>query len=375
MGGDSNASVQRPLDRAPTNCYQHMMRARELLGDRGVSAVAVSVAWVLAACSSSGGPSCGPVADGAADSGAEVPLTASAFCEQERAQTASFNARCLGGAEADWKALRDGYLPCAKFDDLVSRGTLRYHPELAEACLKANGAQRDCAAPENFCFTQTLEGLIPEGGACANDYECPGNAGCWAPGEYGANACGENTCVAVGNKVGDSCAALGFCYAGVVTCLGGTCVAYGAAGEPCGPGLADCALGLRCDSATATCVVTAAGSPCTTALECLGAQRCAKGSCVARLAIGEPCGDAPDGCVGFAACDPDTLTCVAAGHVGQPCGAMTGSAILCIGGSCFDNGDGTSSCRQLFADGQACSIGAQCVSGGCDFDNTCAVCN
>jgi hypothetical protein len=373
MGGDSSVFAQRPLDRAPTHCYQHMMRAREALWDRGVSAVAVAFACALAACGSSGGSCCGAPGDPGAD--ASAPLTASAFCEQERAQTAAFSARCLGGAEADWKALRDGYLPCATFDELVARRTLRFHPELAADCLKANSAARDCAAPENFCFTQTLEGLVPAGGACTNDYECPGNAGCWAPGEYGVNACGESTCVVVGSRVGDPCTSVPFCYAGVVTCLGGTCVAYGAVGEACGAGQPECGPGLRCDGASETCVASAAGSPCATDLECLGTQRCAQGRCVERLAIGEACGDAPNGCVGFAACDPGSRVCVAAGHVGQACGAMTGSAILCIGGSCFDNGDGTSSCRALLADGRSCSIGAQCASGGCDFNNTCAACN
>ena len=43
-------------------------------------------------------------------------------------------------------------------------------------------------APENFCFTNTLEGLLAPNAPCRNDYECPSNAGCWAPTEFGFNA-------------------------------------------------------------------------------------------------------------------------------------------------------------------------------------------
>jgi hypothetical protein len=322
--------------------------------------------------------SCGSTPSGQNDGAAGTtvaPATASAFCAQEREQSAAFSARCLGGPAADWKALRDAYLPCARFDDLVAAGTVRYHADLALDCLKANSADRDCSAPENFCYTQTLEGLLPANAPCQNDYECPGNAGCWAPGEFGLNACLQSTCVTVGDKVGDPCVDIPFCYPGVVTCMNGACVAYTASGAACGVDQPPCAPGLRCDGTSSTCVAMLEGMACLQDFDCVATQYCANGlTCVPRIEVGGSCAVAPTGCAGFAACNPQTQLCEAAGHVGQACGSSMGAASLCIGGACQPNPDGTTSCLPTFKNGAGCNLGSQCASGGCS-SNACAVCN
>jgi hypothetical protein len=302
-----------------------------------------------------------------------APATASAFCALEREQTAAFSARCLGGPAGDWKALRDSYLPCARFDELVAAGTVRYHADLALDCLEANSADRDCFAPENFCYTRTLEGLLAPNAPCKNDYECPGNAGCWAPTEFGFNACAQSVCVTVGDKVGDPCLLVPFCYPGVVTCVNGACVSYSDKGAACGAGQAPCAPGLVCDGATGTCLPMSQGSACVGDFDCIGTHYCALGQCQPRLEVGSPCGAAPTGCVGFAACNPQTTLCEAAGHLDQACGSTMGSANLCIGGSCQLNAQGSASCLAPHANGGGCNVGAQCASGGC-AGNVCSTC-
>jgi hypothetical protein len=345
-------------------------------GKRGVvwgSAVVATLAGALAACGSSPATP-GPDGGGGSAGAAAAPLSAAAFCAQEREQTAAFSARCLGGSAADWKAYRDAYMPCSRFDELIAAGTVRYHADRAAACLAANSADRDCAAPENFCFTSTLEGLVAARAPCRNDYECPPNAACWAPMEFGLNACVQSVCVTVGDKVGDPCTDLPFCYPGVVTCLQGTCVAYGKNGEACGQvDQPFCGPGLRCD-ATGTCVPLSSGSLCNADFECFGTDFCDNSQCRPRIAVGASCNGAPHGCVGWASCNTQTFVCEAAGHVGQACGSTMGDDSLCIGGACQNNADGSRSCIALAQLGAVCNVGVQCQSGGC-ASGTCATCD
>lgn len=337
------------------------------MADRALGrAVATIVVGTLTSCGSS------PTSP-SPDAATAAPATASAFCAQERDQTAAFSARCLGGPAADWKALRDSYLPCARFDELVAAGTVRYHADLALDCLKANSADRDCFAPENFCFTKTLEGLLAPNAPCQNDYECPGNAGCWAPTEFGFNACAQSVCVTVPDKVGDPCIAINFCYPGVVTCLNGACVAYGASGDACGVDLPACTPGLRCDVASSTCLRMADGDACATDFDCVATQYCDTGLCQLRIAVGSSCAGALTGCASFAACNATTLLCEAGGHVGGRCGSSMGVPNLCVGGTCHASADGSPSCLGRAQNGAGCNVGSECASGGCAA-NVCSVC-
>jgi hypothetical protein len=294
-------------------------------------------------------------------------MTAAAFCAQEREQTAAFSARCLGGSATDWKAYRDAYVPCSRFEELIAGGTVRYHPELAADCLKANSADRDCATPENFCFASTFEGLVPTGAPCRNDYECPPNAACWVRSELGLNTCAQSVCIAVGVKQGDSCADLPFCYPGIAVCVNGTCEAFAVEGDPCGGvDQPSCGPGLRCDP-TNGCAPLAAGSLCNSDFDCLGTEFCDGSQCRPRIEVGASCNGAPHGCVGWAACNTQNFVCEAAGHVGQPCGSTMGDESLCIGGACqLSQTSNPNACVPLKQDGEPCQIGSECASGGCD---------
>jgi len=330
-------------------------------------AFVVLVAASLAACGSSPN-SPGP------DSGVGATLSATIFCAQEREQTAAFSARCLGGLAADWKAYRDSYMPCSRFDELIAAGTVRFHPELAADCLRAQSADRDCSTPENFCFAKTFEGLVPVNAPCHNDYECPPNGGCWAPSEFAANACAASVCVALGDKVGDPCTTVPFCYPGIATCLKGVCVAYGKPGDACGlDSEPACGPGLRCGLADPKCVPIAPGSQCGSDFDCVGTEYCDNLQCRPRIAVGASCNGVPTGCVGWASCNEQTFTCEAAGHPGQACGSTQGDDTLCIDSFCQNNGDGSRSCIKPFGLGAACQLGRQCASGGCS-DNACATC-
>jgi hypothetical protein len=310
----------------------------------------------------------------ACGSSAPPPPSPTAFCEQFRAQGASAAARCSGGDAADWLAQVEQYTPCARFGELVTGGTVRYHADLAAACLKEASADVDCNAPASTCFTKTLEGLLPADAPCHSDWECPDNGVCWAPGQYGANACVQNVCVTIPNKAGDLCPdTQPFCF-GELMCVGGTCVANATAGQACGPSVAACAHGLRCDLASRKCVARSDGSVCVADNECPDTQYCAGSTCSPRIPAGGSCNGMPNACAAWMACNLQTFVCEAAGHVGQQCGLSGGSAFLCAGGVCTTYADGTSSCHAPAANGQPCGTGDDCVSGGCNASLLCAMC-
>ncbi len=324
--------------------------------------------------------------DGATDGSSDAtagPATASAFCAQHRQQDSAFSARCAGGAAADWQASDDSFIACDRFDTFVAAGTVRYHAELAAGCLKADSADRDCFAPPSRCFTQTLEGTLAANAPCENDYQCPPNAACWTPQEFGYNACGPSTCFAVSDRVDEPCTPLpnttaSLCLPGVVTCVQGTCAAYGAQGEPCGDdSLPACAAGLRCDAASSKCVAITAGGACGEDFDCFATEYCAGTSCRPRIAIGQPCTSATDtdDCVAFAFCDPSSQVCEAASHVGQACGSLFGLPnYLCVDGVCQSAPD-ASRCVAPLANGAVCATGTDCASRGCSAAGTCASCS
>jgi hypothetical protein len=331
--------------------------ARGTRGGGGALGAVVTAATALACGSSPNGPA----------------LSALEFCAQERDQTAAFSARCLGGSAADWKAYRDAYMPCSRFGDLIAAGTVKYHADLAADCLTQQSASRDCAAPDNLCFVRTFEGLVPANAPCRNDYECPVNGACWAPSEFATNRCAQSVCVTLGDKVGDPCVELPFCFPGAVTCFAGQCVAYQKQDEPCGFDKPACGPGLRCDLLGATCVPISPGNSCGNDFDCVGTEYCDNLQCRPRIDVGASCNGAPTGCVGWASCNGQTFTCEAAGHVGQACGSTMGDDYLCVGGFCQNNGDGSRSCVAPQPDGAACALGIQCASGGCAA-NACAAC-
>jgi hypothetical protein len=347
-------------------------RARLLL--RAVTALVLAAP--VAACGGGAGP-CAVGLDGGGSGGADGggdtvggPLTASAFCAAVRAAEAARTARCRGGAPADWIALQDGYGDCAHLDQLIAAGSLRYHQGAAATCVATFAPDRGCFGAQPGCYLDVLEGLLPPGASCKDDFECPANAVCLAPGETGINVCASNACVAFPIRAGDSCADLGYC-GGDLTCLQGVCVMDRAAGEPCGPNLPICASGLTC-GAQSTCVVFAAATAaCQSDDDCLPALACRAATCQPRLAVGASCAGAPFGCVAFAACNPATRLCEAAGRPGQPC--APGST--CIGGTCTaDVATGLPVCAVPGGLGAACAQGGACASHGCK-QGRCVTCS
>jgi hypothetical protein len=362
--------------------FQLRSRSVRIASDALSAACLLAVVAGVSSCGSSALTAPDGGGGGAAGSSADTsgaPATASAFCSQYRQQDSAYSARCYGGAAADWKANGETYLACARFDTFVTAGTVRYHKELAAACLKTDAVDRSCFAPPSRCFTQTLEGTLTPQAPCTNDYECPANAACWAPQELGFNACAQSTCFAVADKVGDPCTPIptvnaSLCFPGVVSCAQGVCAAYAAAGQACGDTLPACAAGLHCDTASAQCVAIVAGGPCAQDFDCLGTEYCAGTTCSPRIAIGLACDVALGGCVAFAVCNPSGV-CEAASHLGQRCGSSSqGTSFLCVDSVCQPDANGDPRCVAPLANGAACTAGAECASQGCGTDGTCAAC-
>jgi hypothetical protein len=117
-------------------------------------------------------------------------------------------------------------------------------------------------------------------------------------------------------------------------CLGGTCMTppKGKAGDGCAvtcDDYTDCkwsvssgkspnsvcyeADGLRCDDTTSTCVaLTLPGKACTSFIECGSHAECTNDICVAKLKLGQACGN------GQAGCDTD-LECLSSGSTTYTC--------------------------------------------------------
>jgi hypothetical protein len=338
------------------------------------------VTLALGAATCSGSSLQPPAADaGNPDGTVGAPATASAFCAQYRDQGAAFAARCSGGQATDYAAVQDAFITCDTFDTFVTQGTLRYHAELAAACLATDSPDRDCFAPPSLCFTKTLEGLLAPDAPCVNDYQCPANAACWAPGEFGFDMCVQSTCFAVADMVGEACTPLpnlntSLCFPGVVTCVQNVCAPFGVSGDPCGdPSLAGCGAGLRCDATTLKCTPISSGGACSQDTDCIGTEFCTGTACAPRVAVGGSCAASPTACAAFEACDASTMLCVAAGHIGQPCGDSGSTLGTCATGVCLMSPDGRQVCQAPLTIGSACSAGTDCASKGC-ANGMCASC-
>jgi hypothetical protein len=129
-----------------------------------------------------------------------------------------------------------------------------------------------------------------------------------------------------------------------------TCVHIPQVGEPCGEfPFAYCFDGLAC-AADGVCRPHAATKPLTPPPP-----------------LGTSCGGGGDRCPAFSACS-QSLGCVPAGHVGEPCPSGPGTENVCLDGICVDG-----VCRKKRADGENCLHGIECASGGCN-GGRCATC-
>lgn len=336
---------------------------------REVGRLGAIVVMLAAACGGSPSPAKSP--DGGIGLGAKEIATASAFCTEIRRRSAVVSARCNGGSVEDWLAYNNSFDSCATLDRLVARGTVRYHKEIAAACLGAQSESRGCFDEFGTCYLEAVEGVLGAGAPCLDAYECPVDGTCTAAGII-VNACEPQTCVLFPTKAGDTCRDLPVCFGENLTCVEGQCLANVAEGGACGGARPDCRRGLHCD-ATLTCAPRAASGPCLDDQSCLPTHFCGAGTCTPRLPIGAPCADAPTGCVAFGSCNGSTFVCEPAGHEGQSCGASEGFASVCVSGTCQNNQDGSSLCPGRQPLGSPCLTGDECASGGCQA-GVCATC-
>jgi len=230
------------------------------------------------------------------------------------------------------------------------------------ATLNAAGAA--CAASAE-CQT----GLTCLDGVCCTQTSCPQCRNCGAMGTCnaavfskddttGTNCAGTSTCDGSGTckkKGGETCTAPSDCTAGACTdkrcctqtcgvcqaCtgLGGTCVAVTSADD------LDTCTGLNTCSSTGLCKKKDGGS-------CLVAGDCATGNCTDSHCCSQSCG-ACQACTGAGG------TCVAVTSADDP-DTCTGTSTCDATGKCKKN------------DGQACTLGTDCLSGTCDTSNVCA---
>jgi hypothetical protein len=321
----------------------------------------VVVMVLTLACSAGSALEPHPAADAAV---AQVPVIsklASAFCARERDQEAAWRERCVSGGAVDWRAFLETFTPCPVLDELVARGTARFHAELADACLEANRADRDCSIAESPCANHVVEGMLATGAPCHDDYECPADAGCWAGEQFAYNACAANTCVHLPG-VGEPCLQdpIPYCLKGL-SCVKGVCMPQAREGEPCGVGRPLCAWRLACDGAT--CVQRGFLGGCRRDADCQPTHFCLNGGCALRGAVGGTCfrGELglAIGCGAFATCGGDSV-CLPAGRLGQPCSDHPDAPYACAEGICHRG-----VCQEKLANGRDCVRGSECASNGC----------
>jgi hypothetical protein len=316
-------------------------------------------------------PDASPEADAPAEA-APVSMLPSMFCLQERGQEAAWRARCLGGTAADWLAILQNDTPCAVLDQLVARGTARFHADLADACLAAAHADRDCSIAEPACVQQVVEGTLATDAPCRSDSECPADAACWAGAQFAYNACQASTCVHVPGA-GEPCTQdpISYCRTGH-TCVNFVCTPHGTEGAPCGGVNPSCAAGLVCSGAPGTCQRRRTdGQTCDKQADCLPDLYCEGGACRPRVHAGAPCvfgRDVPPDCDALSICDGTSRTCVPAGHLGQPCSNHPDARSFCVEGICHGG-----VCSERLPNGSDCVRGTECASGGC-ATGRCATC-
>jgi hypothetical protein len=196
----------------------------------------------------------------------------------------------------------------------------------------------DTVIPEcDFKGTQTT------GGACSTGIQCATGSCLFASQQ---DQCGK---CAVRAKLGETCAA-----AGAVT--------------------AECEPPNECDSSTNKCAALAAvGASCVT-LDCAPGGVCIGGTCKATIAAGQPCtksisGSDQDPCDSTSLCSNGTCTKITfTAKAGETCTETTGCIDgVCAGGKCVANAKENQPCSNNAETPPFCEPPMACANGVCKY--------
>jgi hypothetical protein len=245
-----------------------------------------------------------------------------------------------------------------------------------EACVAAVKSHGCSVLDESNgpCAFET--GSLGAGTACVTDAQCTSGA-CSAgiPLADGGTASACGTCsapVPVGEPCDNGqCGAGEACSSnanGDATCFAITSVG---AGATCNGDTTGCNQGLICNSSAVCATPGGAGAACEEDQECAAPLVCPSvngtATCQPVGAVGAPCVSASECQTGLTCASNSTHQCATATWVaaGQPCS----DTILCLVGSCPENGSNTATCPTVIPDGQACSEEDQTST--CDWFANC----
>jgi hypothetical protein len=255
--------------------------------------------------------------DAAPDMG-QAPLTPGDYCETIVDFFCPYYVRCgrMAGVQ-EVERCREVFVETCNsvyepyYTALAEQGWLELDPEGVEAC-RQHLEQVECQAQlqdlDGGCG-QMWRGQRPVSAACGVGVEsfiCQEGATC----RVGLDFCG--TCVAAG-AAGEPCAEGNACVAGAA-CVEGTCVARSAPGQACSQAQ-PCVVGASCEGGVCQgFTVVALGEACDRANRCPYKSECVQGVCVEAALQGEPC--TPAGCAS-GRCQGGV--CVAPAQQGDPC--------------------------------------------------------
>ncbi len=275
---------------------------------------------------------------GSTSGGTASPVPQDQFADRAVAALCDNIAACCKAGGYPYDCAGCAAMVAPLFSSVSQDPSVVYDPNAAGACIHA------LAASASSCTDQTSDGAAcdsvfrgtkPVGSACQNDAECAAPSGGKA---YCAmDNAGNQVCVAQARgKAGDSCQETCTSSTGGSTCSGGVATggggsggagAGGAGGGSFGDATCYTNDGLYC-SATYVCTpLGQVGASCDYG-GCVGSAYCDGSTCVARVAVGQPC-PSYDSCVEAAYCN-DSGVCANKKANGAAC--QTGDE--CSGGRC-----------------------------------------
>ena len=321
--------------------------------------LALSVLFLAAACSSSGGGD-----GGGGPGGGTGPATVAQYCDAYWGAYAARWAGCEHGSAAEAAAVFAPAPRCADAVQAVAAGRASYDASRAGACLSFVGTA-SCGVLEAF-----LEGKYPQAdcaaaiaGSLAAGAECYSHESCASGVCLGSpNAC-PSTCVTPtpsGSpcEFGVPCAAGTFCNILLATAA---CTPFVQVDGSCWNDYW-CGPGLFCEFVSFAengCRPRVTSGSCTRDEECAIGYRCSSTStCVAWRGPGESCTQGENACGPGLWCGAGG-TCVDGPTPPEACANVSGEDRPCIGGFCSWTGTAFV-CAPWLAPGDTCSLESQC---------------